>query len=604
MPLVPVQNVGQVGIIRDIPPYSLPPNAWSNGNNVRFIDNGVSKIAGYKEILTSCPMVPYQILFSEYGGTDYWLAFGLNKIAVHNGSTWTDVTRQATGALDGGITDADETITLVDASAFPSSGTIQIDSEEIQYTGKSTNDLTGCVRGYNSTDEAAHLTGAIVTPTGTTATGDNNYSATADENWRTTIIGNVIVATNGVDTPQMWPLSAGVPSVTTPFKELENWPATNVSCKTIVAFRSFLIGLNVEIGATNYPSLVKWSSEATAYSPPSSWDETNPALSCGEYELTESPGAIIDAMPLGDTLQIYKDDSVTIMTWIGSPFIFSFKTLSPNIGLLAKNCVAEFDKGHFFFGNADCYWNNGQTVQALLPNKMRRAVFDSINGDNYKKCFVVADYNRNEMLACYPEGESTFCNKAIIWHWINNTFSIRDLPDLSAISMGVQQIGSGEDWDDQTQIWDVSSEQWGAENYTNVLNNLVFCSPGNTKLYRDTYGQKNDTALMTSYIERTGISLGDESSVKHVSAVYPKMDITGDNTVNVYVASQMSPEDAIRWTGPTRFNPNSQSKVSCRNSGKYFGVKFETASDVAWKLHGLEFEVVPAGKRGKRDYAT
>ena len=601
--LFPIENVGQIGIIRDTPSYDLPPNAWSDGNNVRFMDKGVRKVAGYAEVFATCPMVPFYLLPARYGANYYWLAFGLNKIAVWNGSTWTDITRQTVTSLNGGIDDAVTVITLSDASDFPDSGYIQIDDEKIRYTGKSGNDLDPCTRGYGSTTPILHLTGATVTPIEDTETTDNNYSATADENWRATVIGNLIVATNGFDTPQMWPLSSGTPDVTHPMKELENWPAATTYCKSIVAFRSFLVALNVTIGGTEYPSLVKWSNEASAYSAPSSWDETDPALSCGEYELTESPGKILDALPLGDTLQIYKDDSITIMTWIGTPFIFSFKTLSPTIGLLAKNCVAEFEKGHFFIGNSDCYWNNGQTIQALLPNRMRSAMFDSINGDNYKKCFATADYNRNEALFCFPEGESTYCNKAVIWNWVDNTFSLRDLPDLSHIAMGISQITTGATWDDHTEDWDDSPGMWGAEQYGNVLNNLVFCSPGDTKLYRDGFGEKEDTTNMTSYIERTGLALGDQSALKHVQAVWPKIDITGDNVVRVYVGTQMSPDGDIKWQGPTEFNPTTQSKVSCRNSGKYFGVKFETNSDVAWNLNGYEFELVQGGRRGSRDYS-
>lgn len=600
--LFPIENVGQIGIIRDTPAYELPPNAFSDGNNIRFLDHGVRKLSGYSEVFATCPFAPYQLFYITYGAASYWLAFGLAKIAVWDGSTWTDITRQTVGALNGGISDTDTVITLSDASDFPSSGYIQIDNEKISYSGKSGNDLDPCVRGALSTDPVLHLTGATVTPIQDTSTTDNDYNATANENWRVTVNANLITATSGYDTPQMWPLSSGVPDKTHPMKELENWPAASTYCKSIVAFRSFLVGFNWSIGGIEYPSLVKWSNEASAYSAPSSWDETQPDLNCGEYELTDSPGKIVDAMPMGDTLQIYKSDSIVMQTWIGSPFIFSFKTLSPNIGLLAKNCVAEFDQGHFFIGNSDCYWNNGQTVQALLPNKMRRAMFDNINGDNASKCFATADYNRSEMIAAFPEDEATFCNKALIWNWKENTFSLRDLPDLSDIAMGVSQITSGATWDDQTQIWDVSSEMWGSEQYGNVLNNLVFCSPENTKLYRDNYGQKEDTVNMTSYVERTGLTLGDQSSVKHVRAIWPKIDITGDNTINVYVASQMSPEGSIRWTGPTAFNPNTQSKVSCRNSGKYFGVKFETATDVDWKLHGFEFELVAAGRRGGRDY--
>jgi len=44
----------------------------------------------------------------------------------------------------------------------PATGTILIDNERISYTGKSTNTLTGCTRGFNSTAAATHTTGATV----------------------------------------------------------------------------------------------------------------------------------------------------------------------------------------------------------------------------------------------------------------------------------------------------------------------------------------------------------------------------------------------------------------------------------------------------------
>ena len=123
------------------------------------------------------------------------------------------------------------------------------------------------------------------------------------------------------------------------------------------------------------------------------------------------------------------------------------------------------------------------------------------------------------------------------------------------------------------------------------------------KLYRDDRGHTEDGTNMTSYIERTGYDLGDPASVKYVSAVWPKLEVTGNNSMSVYVGRQMSTEDAIFWEGPYTFNPNSNSKISCRVSGKYFGIKVESSGDFDWKLHGMSFEVTQRGTRGTRAYA-
>jgi hypothetical protein len=59
--------------------------------------------------------------------------------------------------LDTAINSSVTTISLVDASSYPNEGTITIDSEQITYTGKTGNTLTGCVRGSNGTTAASHI---------------------------------------------------------------------------------------------------------------------------------------------------------------------------------------------------------------------------------------------------------------------------------------------------------------------------------------------------------------------------------------------------------------------------------------------------------------
>jgi hypothetical protein len=473
--------------------------------------------------------------------------------------------------------------------------------EEVTYSGKSTNDLTGCTRAANSTTAAEHTTAYPVVPVGTTATGDSDYGAnTSNKRWTATNMNGLIVATDGYDVPQMWPLSSGVPSLTIPFIRLQNFPDT-YKCKVIRSFRTFLIGLNWE-RSNEEPRLVKWSTEASFGSPPKTWDENDATLDAGEYELSDTPGDIIDGLPLGDSFIIYKDDSIYIMNYVGTPYIFSFKLMSPTIGLLSKEAVAEFEGGHFFMGNSDFYVCNGQTITPMLSNKLRRTVFDELNGDNYQKCFVAADYVRNEMMACYPSGSSTVVDKALIWNWKDNTFSFRDLPDTSHINSGIVEITAGATWDAATLTWNADSDPWGATNYDNVIKNIVFADVTNTKIFRDNKGNKKDTATMDAYIERSGYDLGDPQSVKFVSAVYPQIEVSGNNTIDVYIGRQMSTEDGITWEGPVAFNPNTQSKVSCRISGKYFGIKISSDTDIDWKLHGLSFEVQQRGLRGIRSY--
>ena len=540
MALIPVDNVGQVGIVKDINPWQLPPNVWSDGNNVRAEHGAITKSPGYAEVMATCPIVPLYITNLKTTLDNYWIVAVTAKIHVFKDSndTWYNITR-------------------------------------------------------------------------TVSPGD--YSATAEENWTSTVIGGVLVMTNGFDDPQFWALSSGEPDVATVMADLTNWTA-DTECKSMRAFRSFLIALNKtdSSGASDVPysRVVKWSTEAATQNVPVSWDISSSTLDAGEYELADTRGGILDGLPLRDTFMIYKEDSIYSMTYVGTPFIFSFRQLSPSVGALTKNCIAEFDGGHFFFGNGDIYINDGQKVTSILPHKIRDYVFNFIDGTQYKKSFVVADYGNTEMWACFPSADNTSnqCNKAVVWNWTNKAFTLRDIPNLSHIGYGsIADPNSFTTWAAAVPTWGAALGWWSSS-WNTEENVLVMAGLTDTKLYRNASGNKEDTSLMNSYISRTGMSMTsqnvpDQTMVKRIKAIYPKMEVTGSaNTVNVYVGTQMSTEDAVSWTSAYTFNPDTQSKISVRAAGKLYGVKFESTGDFDWRLDGYSIELDDAGRRGSQSY--
>jgi hypothetical protein len=80
------------------------------------------------------------------------------------------------------------------------------------------------------------------------------------------------------------------------------------------------------------------------------------------------------------------------------------------------------------------------------------------------------------------------------------------------------------------------------------------------------------------------------------------MTIDKTDTVNFFIGTQMSTEEAVTWEGPIVFNPDTQSKISCRATGKLYGLRIESDNDSEWRLEGLEFEVKNVGRRGSRAY--
>lgn len=64
--------------------------------------------------------------------------------------------------LNGSIDNSVTSVVLTSATGFPTAGFIVVDSETIKYTGVSTNTLTGCTRGADSTTAASHANAAAV----------------------------------------------------------------------------------------------------------------------------------------------------------------------------------------------------------------------------------------------------------------------------------------------------------------------------------------------------------------------------------------------------------------------------------------------------------
>jgi hypothetical protein len=113
------------------------------------------------------------IMFQEWSnrGLHYW-EVAQNSISMVEGqSVYTIYRSSGDGTsdgtlsyLDGALTINATTITLDSVWQFPTTGTLLIDSEQITYTGTNTssNQITGCTRGANSTTPATHTDNTAV----------------------------------------------------------------------------------------------------------------------------------------------------------------------------------------------------------------------------------------------------------------------------------------------------------------------------------------------------------------------------------------------------------------------------------------------------------
>lgn len=99
MPVLTIENISDVGIITDIRPQNLPANAFSRGENVRFIGQGIRKFEGHSQVFGDVSVDPYWLLPVQTPSVAYWIYAGLTKVYVTDGSSHFNLTRQ-TAAVD------------------------------------------------------------------------------------------------------------------------------------------------------------------------------------------------------------------------------------------------------------------------------------------------------------------------------------------------------------------------------------------------------------------------------------------------------------------------------------------------------------------------
>lgn len=95
--IFPVNNVGQYGLIKDLPPQELPPNAWSDGKNFRFRNGYAERISGHLQTYDPPTVAPYYLAPIQTPVSYFWVYLSLLKAYVFDGAVHTDLTRTVGG---------------------------------------------------------------------------------------------------------------------------------------------------------------------------------------------------------------------------------------------------------------------------------------------------------------------------------------------------------------------------------------------------------------------------------------------------------------------------------------------------------------------------
>lgn len=98
MPKVSIPAAGGMGVIKDLPQHELPPAAWSDARNVRFLDGAALQFVGHGEVYGAPVGSPQFVMQVNVGGARYWLYATAAKQAVVTNASGTSVHTDVTHA--------------------------------------------------------------------------------------------------------------------------------------------------------------------------------------------------------------------------------------------------------------------------------------------------------------------------------------------------------------------------------------------------------------------------------------------------------------------------------------------------------------------------
>jgi len=517
---VNIDNVGKIGIIQDIPPYELPPEAWSDGKNVLFIDGSVYKRFGQSSVTGNPTTNPYWIMHAPtIDNVDFWVYGGI-------------------GTLRANLNQSHATI-------------------------------------------GSGLGGA------------------RDDRWNGVMFGGIALFNNGISDPQMWT----PPGLAQPVATLSNWPA-NTKAKVIRAFDRFLIALNITESSVSKPQMVKWSSSAPIGAVPLTWDETDATKDSREWPLQETSGACIDCKPLGNVNFVYKSDSVHTMKHIGGPFVFKFERKF-DFGILAQDCVVEYKRKHFVATHEDVIMHDGLQAQSILDARMRRWYEGFQSSANVGRSYMAIA--GKQILVCFADVGANEPNVALVIDAETGTLSIRDLLGVSFITSAPFAALGSTVYDVMNIKFDQMVGKFGQTSFGKNRDRFIGTMPEVSRIVMLEQGLSDLTQPYTAYVERTGLAivgkdrLGnpkvDQTAIKFVHSVWPKIRLQNGTTIRVYVGSQEKPEGPITWSPPQNFNPDFCPYVDGFDVvGPYIAVRFESTDNTLWKLDGYKLDMEIIGR--------
>jgi hypothetical protein len=289
----------------------------------------------------------------------------------------------------------------------------------------------------------------------------------------------------------------------------------------------------------------------------------------GDNILTDGT-EIIGAVRSRNAINVWTDNSLWTMTFIGGNDVFGFKQMGTNCGLIATHAAVDFDGRTFWMGEDNFYAFDGQVRN--LDCTVKRYIFDRINKTNKDKIYAGINSEFKEIVWLYPSTGQDECDSYVVFNPVENY------------------------WVYGTGFWTTYSDK-------NVYNNTITTgtsSSGSSYLYDNEpvsiYTGTGNTAL-TSYLESATFEIDDGSRIMFMDRMIPDFTMDNSGSLQFSITTKQYPTNTSITKGPFEITPTTK-KVDLRARGREAAVRVSCDTvGTSWRYGSLRLAVQPDGMR-------
>jgi hypothetical protein len=305
----------------------------------------------------------------------------------------------------------------------------------------------------------------------------------------------------------------------------------------------------------------------------------------GSVDVAETPGPLVDCLPLGDLNIVYKRDAIYAMQFIPGNDVFSVRRLPGDDGLFGRGCVVNTPVGHVFLSQTkDVRLLANGTTRSIADGRVKNWLASTINITYAQRSFLCVHPNKTEIWVCFADTAATgSCRYAAVWNWKDDTWGIFDF--------------------NQNNINFAASGTWPSSYAPSASvplvggDLLIGCNNSDRIGIVSDYDSNRYLGTgITKSLTRDGIHLDDRVTFKTLQR--SRWDVTNAAGLTVTHGSAKFSDAAPTMGGGVSFVGGSSQWANSRaTSGPFLSVSITFGSDIPAVLRSGALDVTGGGKR-------